>query len=78
MAQPHNEKNRTMSNSPSLYVYAVRGRGKDKKDIWTRIGAAFAHDKGGGLTLELEALPRHPDAKIVLMPPKAAQAGEGV
>jgi hypothetical protein len=66
------EGNRTMSNTPKFYAYTVKDRGKDKKGIWTRIGAAFAHEKSGGFTIELAALPI--DGKIVLMPPKADAA----
>ncbi len=58
-----------MSKSPKYLVYAVKDRGKDKKAIWTRIGAAWEQQKGGGINLELEALPL--DGKLVLMPPKA-------
>lgn len=57
-----------MSNAPKLYAYTVKDRGADKKAIFTRIGAAFAHQKGQGLTLQLEALPLA--GRIVLLPPK--------
>lgn len=64
-----------MSNAPKFYAYAVKDRGKGKKGIWTRIGAAFAHEKSGGFTIELDALPA--GGKIVLMPPRTdAAAGE--
>jgi len=62
-----------MSNTPKYYVYAVKDRGKDKKAIWTRIGAAWPQSKADGLNIELEALPL--DGKIVLMPPKSGQPG---
>jgi len=58
-----------MSNSPKYYAYAVKDRGKGKKGIWTRIGAAWTTEKGDGIKLQLEALPV--TGKIVLMPPKA-------
>jgi len=62
-------------SKPTFYAYAVKQRDKGQKDIWTRIGAAFTHKKGDGLTIELDALPV--DGKIVLMPPKdEAEAGE--
>ncbi len=61
-----------MSNSPKYYAYAVKDRGKGKKGIWTRIGAAWSQEKGGGLNIELEALPV--TGKIVLMPPRADEA----
>jgi hypothetical protein len=62
------------SNTPTFYVYAVKDRGKDKKPIWTRLGAAWSQEKGGGINIELEALPLAFDGKLVLMPPKAADA----
>ncbi len=39
-----------------------------KKAIWTRIGAAWPHDKGAGLTVILDFLPVEP--RIVLVEPK--------
>ena len=37
--------------------------------MWIRIGVAFPHDKGAGLTVILDALPI--DGRIVLVEPKA-------
>jgi len=34
---------------PDFMVYAVRER-DGARNVWTRIGAAFKHDKVGGLT----------------------------
>jgi hypothetical protein len=59
------------SNTPTFYVYAVKDRGKGRKPIWTRLGAAWSQEKGGGINLEIEALPLAFDGKLVLMPPKA-------
>lgn len=64
-----------MSNKPTLYAYAVKDRGKNQKAIWTRIGAAWSHEKGTGFTIELEAFPV--DGRIILTPPKADEAQEG-
>ena len=58
-----------MSNKPTLIAYTVKNRGKNKKPIWTRIGAAWPHDEGKGLSIELEALPV--DGRLVLIEPKA-------
>jgi hypothetical protein len=57
------------SNKPTLYVYAVKDRGRKEKGIWTRIGAAWPHERGKGFTIELEALPV--GGRIVLTEPKA-------
>jgi hypothetical protein len=63
-------KENTMSTQkPTLLAYAVKERGKGKKAIWTRIGAAWPHGKSAGLSIELEALPL--DGRVVLLPPKA-------
>ncbi|NOU04734.1 MAG: hypothetical protein HOO99_00985 [Hyphomicrobiaceae bacterium] len=53
---------------PDFVVYSVRPR-EGARDVWTRIGAAFKHDRADGLTLLLDALPI--GRKVVLMPPKA-------
>jgi hypothetical protein len=59
-----------MSNAPKYFAYSVKERGNGKKGIWTRIGAAWDQQKGGGINIELEALPLAFDGKIVLLPPK--------
>ena len=65
-----------MSNKPTLYAYAVKDRGRNQKAIWTRIGAAWPHEKGNGFTIELEALPLNFDGRLVLTEPKSADKGE--
>jgi hypothetical protein len=57
-----------MANEPVLIAYAVKDRSAGKKPIWTRIGAAWPHDKGAGLTLILDFLPVEP--RIVLVEPR--------
>jgi hypothetical protein len=57
-----------MSNKPVLFAYTVKDRGRNQKAIWTRNGAAWPHEKGSGLTLELDALPI--GGRIVLTEPK--------
>lgn len=54
-----------MSNDPVLIAYAVRRAAKSKKPAWTRIGCAYPHETGAGLTVVLEALPV--DGRIVLL-----------
>jgi len=61
-----------MSNKPSLYAYAVKERGRNQKAIWTKIGAAWPHEKGKGFTIELEAFPI--DGRLVLTEPKPDEA----
>jgi hypothetical protein len=56
-----------MSNQPTLIAYSVKER-EGKQSIWTKIGVAFAHGKGTGLTIQLDALPL--GDSIVLREPK--------
>ncbi len=63
-----------MSNKPSFIAYAVRQRGEGEKANWTAIGVAWAHKKGGGFNIELEATPL--DGRIVLMRPTDAEDGD--
>lgn len=54
-----------MVNDPVLIAYAVRRSGKTKKPVWTRIGCAYPHETGAGLTVVLDAMPT--DGGIVLL-----------
>jgi hypothetical protein len=58
-----------MSNDPVLIAYTVKDRTAERSAVWTRIGVAFPHDKGAGLTVILNVLPR--DGRIVLVEPAA-------
>lgn len=58
-----------MSNKPTFIAYSVKDAGKGKKSFWTKIGGAWPHEKGQGLTVQLDALPV--DGRIILVPPKA-------
>jgi hypothetical protein len=57
-----------MTNDPVLIAYTVNDRPAGQKSIWRRIGVAFPHSKGAGLTVVLDALPL--DGRIVLVEPK--------
>lgn len=61
-----------MTTKPTLIAYTVKNRGKKQKAIWTRVGAAWPHASGKGLSIELEALPV--DGRLVLIEPKADEA----
>ncbi len=63
-----------MTTKPTLLAYAVKARGPKQKAIWTRIGAAWPHNSGAGLSIELEALPI--DGRLVLIEPKADEAAQ--
>jgi hypothetical protein len=61
-----------MSKKPTLIAYSVKDR-EGQKAIWTRIGAAWTHGTGNGMSIQLEALPI--DGRIVLTEPKADDGG---
>ncbi|GLR89756.1 hypothetical protein [Bradyrhizobium iriomotense] len=61
-----------MTNTqPTLIAFSVKER-EGKPAIWTKIGAAFPHGKGPGLTIQLDALPL--GDRIVLREPKEDKA----
>lgn len=63
--------------APTLIAYHVADRGEDKS-FWTRIGAAWDHEDGKGLTLQLDLVPVN-GGRIVLRVPgeNADQQGKG-
>jgi hypothetical protein len=60
---------------PSHHAYHVAERGEGKKPFWTRIGAAWQHEDGQGLTLQLDLMPVT-GGKIVLRTRKAGAEAE--
>jgi hypothetical protein len=64
-----------MTKKPTLIAYTVKNRRKGQSAIWTRIGAAWPHSEGEGLSIELEALPL--DGRVVLIPPKPDEVEQG-
>lgn len=67
-----------MSNvkTKPLGVYVVReftSQG-EKRSSWTRVGVAFAHKKGPGFQVHLEALPV--DGKLTIYPIADKKPGE--
>lgn len=57
----------SMATDPVLIAYTVKRSRKDKRAIWTRIGAAYPHEVGAGLTVVLDSMPL--DGRIVLIEP---------
>jgi len=55
-------------NDPVLIAYTVK-RKPSGQSAWTRIGAAYPHEAGAGLTVILDAAPI--DGRIVLLEPDA-------
>ena len=60
------------SSPPALIAWHIAERGEKK--FWSRIGAAWEHEDGDGLTLHLDLIPVT-GGRIVLRKPKE---GEGV
>jgi hypothetical protein len=68
-----------MANQQPAYraFTVVKREGQD--DFWIAIGAAFAHEKGDGFNVILQALPISAGdgtCKIVLRPPKDDKDGD--
>lgn len=56
-----------MSNDPVLIAYGAKRKPNTKRAFWTRIGGAFPHEQGAGLTIVLDVLPL--DGRIILLEP---------
>lgn len=54
---------------PVLIAYSVTRSKTSKRAIWTRIGEAFPHEIGAGLTVLLDAMPM--DGRVILLEPDA-------
>lgn len=54
-----------MTNDPVLIAYAVKRSASGKHPTWTRIGSAYPHETGAGLTVVLDAIP--PDGRVILL-----------
>lgn len=60
------------STTPAFVAYAVRGDGDNA--IWNRIGAAWTHRDGKGMSIALSA---HPvGGRVVLRAPRDAENGD--
>ena len=59
-----------MSNDPVLIAYGVKQRSAGSRAHWQRVGEAFPHDSGAGLTIVLDAVPL--DGRIILLERDAA------
>jgi hypothetical protein len=68
--------NQTAGRKPNFIAYHVAEGGEDKKGFWTRIGAAWGHKDGKGLTLDLELIPVGA-GKITLRVPEPKEEGAG-
>ena len=66
------------TNPPKYHAYhVIEASRRGQKDRWNRIGAAFAHVDGDGITLMLDSLPIAFDGRVVLRAPKVVEQGAG-
>jgi hypothetical protein len=63
----------TDTKRPTHAVYHVEGEGK--KAYWTKIGAAWSHEDGEGLNIQISCLPVN--GRLVVRTPKADEAPKG-
>lgn len=54
----------TTTNRPTYGVYQVEEGKGDRKGFWTKVGAAWPHDKGDGFSIKLTCLPL--DGRLVV------------
>lgn len=59
-----------MTTDPVLIAYSAKRTRDKKRNWWNRIGAAYPHESGAGLTVVLDVLPL--DGRIILLEPDAA------
>lgn len=57
-------RSKSTTNRPSHGIYHVTGDGKDAR--WIKIGAAWAHDDNGGLSLSVDYLPTGTHGRLVI------------
>ena len=54
-----------MSADPVLIAYTAKRSKTGKAAVWTRIGRAYPHDVGAGLTVVLDSIPL--DGRVILL-----------
>lgn len=59
-----------MATDPVLIAYTAKRTSTGKKLVWTRIGQAYPHETGAGLTVVLDSVPL--DGRVILLEPDAA------
>lgn len=66
----------TPNKRPTHGVYHVEDGKDDRKGYWTKIGAAWPHEKGDGFTIRLTSVPL--DGRLVVrkLEPQKANDGE--
>ena len=64
----------TTTNRPTYGVYQVEEGKGDRKGFWTKVGAAWPHDKGDGFSIKLTCLPL--DGRLVVRKLEAADKAQ--
>jgi hypothetical protein len=72
MANRKTNKQPRETTPPAFIAWHVAERGE--KSFWSRIGAAWKHEDGEGLTLQLDLLPVT-GGRVVLRTPKEEEKG---
>lgn len=54
--------------TPAYLAYNIVEGSDETKSHWTKVGAAWSHDKGDGFTITLDCIPLN--GRIVLRKPK--------
>jgi hypothetical protein len=67
ITQQQDTKGTVKPNSPTHAAYHVR-EVKNGKDIWTRIGSAWAHKDGKGFNIQIDTVPL--DGSVTLRVPE--------
>jgi hypothetical protein len=65
-----------MSNKPDFFAYGEKQLGS-RRTALVRIGVGWQHEKGKGLTIQVDALPLNFDGRIVLLEPKPDEQPAG-
>jgi hypothetical protein len=66
-----------MSNKPDFVAYGEKDVGRRNNPVLIRVGAGWRHEKGNGVTVQVDALPLDFNGRIVLLEPKQGQEPAG-
>ena len=69
MANDRKRNGAKTPNTPDFLVFHVEERGNGKPNQWNRIGAAWTHEDGNGLNVQIRSIPINFDGKLTLRIP---------
>ncbi len=64
-----------MSKKPDFLAYGELDLGR-RQPVLIKIGAAWAHEKGNGMGIQVDALPLNFNGRIVLLEPRAEEQSD--